>query len=306
MLLSYVLCGSAPVLRALHLGKAGVVSKRRSVAWWAARSSRIEYVERMRTMQIDRFPGEKIEITDLGSLIIERLTDERVVWPQQAVPLVGYMAWPNDAAARGRWLLAHQDNDQSAPSELIRKLKIIQQHWARVADIVHLYFDLVKGRHQERRGGASVGKAISLIKANAKSKGTGTAKLWEVWKTYKDVAHLVTAAVLVSGEAQTRHQSAPFAKRLAQFQPYRMAMLVPELVISVAMTFENDGLSAAPSCKAPLFDPESLWRIPVNINLTSVPPPDRKITTADLAVLSARRAGNRGRANRRWTTPVFD
>jgi hypothetical protein len=70
-----------------------------------------------------------------------------------------------------------------------------------------------------------------------------------------------------------------------------MAMLVPELVISVAMTFENDGLSAAPSCKAPLFDPESLWRIPVNINLTSVPPPDRKITTADLAVLSARRAG---------------
>jgi hypothetical protein len=117
------------------------------VARWAARSSRIEYVERMRTMQIDRFPGEKIEITDLGPLIIERLTDETVVWPQQAVPLVGYMAWPNDAAARGRWLLAHQDNDQSAPSELTRKLKIIQQHWARVADIVHLYFDLVKGRH---------------------------------------------------------------------------------------------------------------------------------------------------------------
>ena len=189
------------------------------MARWAARSSRIEYVERMRTMQIDRFPGEKIEITDLGPLIIERLTDERVVWPQQAVPLVGYMAWPNDAAARGSWLLAHQDNDQPAPSELTRKLKIIQQHWARVADIVHLYFDLVKGRHQERRGGASVGKAISLIKANAKSKGTGTAKLWEVWKSYKDVAYLVTAAVLVSGEAQTRHQSARLRKGSINFSP---------------------------------------------------------------------------------------
>jgi hypothetical protein len=49
-----------------------------------------------------------------------------------------------------------------------------------------------------RRGGSSVGKAISLIDANAKTKGTGTAKLWEIWKTYKDVAHLVMAAVLVA------------------------------------------------------------------------------------------------------------
>jgi hypothetical protein len=59
------------------------------------------------------------------------------------------------------------------------------------------------------------------------------------------------------------------------------------------------GLSVPPSCKGPLFDRDSLWRIPANINLASVPPPYRKLTAADLAALSARRAGNRGRANRR-------
>jgi hypothetical protein len=88
--------------------------------------------------------------------------------------------------------------------------KIIQQHWARVAEIVHKHFDLAQGQHQKHRGGASVGKAIALIDANAKSKGTGAAKLWEIWKRYKDVAHLVTAAILVSGDVQTRHRMAPY------------------------------------------------------------------------------------------------
>jgi hypothetical protein len=158
-----------------------------------------------------------------------------------------------------------------------------------------------------RRGGSSVGKAISLIDANAKTKGTGTAKLWEIWKTYKDVAHLVMAAVLVAGEAQTRHRMAPYGLKLHQFQPFRMAMLLPELVISVAMAIENDGLQYVPHGRAePMFDPKSLWRIPPDINLTPITLPVRKITRADINALNARRAGNRGKAKRRKTTPVFD
>ena len=127
-----------------------------------------------------------------------------------------------------------------------------------------MHSDLAQGRHQERRGGASVGKAIALIDANAKSKGTGSAKLWEIWKTYKDVAHLVTAAVLVCADAQTRHRMAPFGLKLHQFQPYRMAMLLPELVLSVAMTIERYGLEYVPHGRTePLFDSKSLWRIPL-------------------------------------------
>jgi hypothetical protein len=114
---------------------------------------------------------------------------------------------------------------------------------------------------------------------------------------YKDVAHLVTAAVLVSAEAQTRHRKAPYGLKLHQFQPYRMAMLLPELVISTAMTIEVYGLQfVAAGRTESMFDPETLWRIPTDINLTPLDPPARKITKKDQAVLNARRAGNRGRA----------
>jgi hypothetical protein len=262
----------------------------------------------MRTMEIAPFPGERIQISDLESFIKPRLLGEMVIWPDQALPLVGYMAWPNDANARKRWVDAHRPPiDHPAIGALARKLKIMQQHWTRVADIVHLHYDLTQGRHQERRGGASVGKAISLIAAKAESKGTGTAKLWENWTTYKDVAHLVTAAVLVSAEAQTRHRKAPYGLKLHQLQPYRIAMLLPELVISIAMTIETYGLKCvAVGRTEPLFDPESLWRVPPDINLPPLEPPTRRITKTDQAVLNARRAGNRGRRKQRKTTPVFD
>src|SRR5262249_6609514 len=105
----------------------------------------------MRTMQIRPFPGSKIQITDLGYLIKERLTRDLVLRPNQALPLVGYMAWPNDPVMRQRWLEAHQRDDQSTINELLQGLKIVQQHWARVADIVHLHLDLAHGGHQQRR-----------------------------------------------------------------------------------------------------------------------------------------------------------
>jgi hypothetical protein len=258
-------------------------------------------------MEIGRFPGQQSYIFHLESFIKPRMLDDVVIWPDQALPLVGYMAWPNDANARNRWLDAHRPRvDQPALAVLARKLKIIQQHWTRVADIVHLHCDLRRGAYQERRGGASVGKAISLIAANAKSKGTRTAKLWENWKTYKDVAHLVTAAVLVSAEAQAGHRKAPYGLKLHQLQPYRIAMLLPELVISVAMTIESYGLQCVAAGRTDsLFDPESLWRIPPDMNLSPLEPPTRKITKKDQAVLNARRAGNRGKRNQHKTTPVF-
>src|SRR5712672_1749206 len=130
----------------------------------------------MRTIRIRRFPGDRLQITDLQFLIKQRLIDDRVVWPDQSLPLVGYMAWPSDPTMRRRWLNAHRPRiDEPAMDMLVRKLKIIQQHWARVADIVHLHYDLAQGRHQEQRVGPSVGKAISLVAAKAKNKGTGSA-----------------------------------------------------------------------------------------------------------------------------------
>jgi hypothetical protein len=260
----------------------------------------------MRTMEIKRFPGPKREITDLGSLLKGRLTKDLVLWPDQGAALVGYMVWPDDLLERNRWIENHRRNDEEAINNIVRGFKRVQQqHWASIADIVHLHYDLTHGEHQKARGGASVGKAISLISARAKSKGTGTAKLWEIWSRYRAVAHLATAAVLVAGEVQTRHRMAPYGLKLAEFQPYRMAILVPDLVIAVAMTIQDYGLGQISHARTePLFDPETLWRIPTDINVAPLPIPERKVTKEYIAVLNARRAGNRGAANRPKTTPV--
>jgi hypothetical protein len=260
----------------------------------------------MRELQIPGFPGRRINITELESLTKGRLLQDIVIWPNQAVTLVGYMAWPNDEDARNRWIDAYKRNDASELRTLLRKLKIIQQHWARIGDIIQSHYNLTQGRHQLTRAGASVGKAIELIDANARSKGTGRAKLWEIWAAYRDVAHLVTAAVLISADVQIRHRAAPYGLKLHQFQPYRMAMLLPELVIAIARTIEKYGLQHVPHGRTePLFDRKLFWRIPKNIKVAAIPLPVRRLTRTDVEVLNARRAGNRGKAKRRRTTPVF-
>jgi hypothetical protein len=102
----------------------------------------------MRDMEIRPFKARR-KINDLGSLIERRLRAGVITTPEQAVPLLGYMAWPNDETARIHWREAHDVGDESAIRPLLVKFKTIQQHWAKTADIVHLLYDLDSGRHQE-------------------------------------------------------------------------------------------------------------------------------------------------------------
>jgi hypothetical protein len=55
----------------------------------------------MQFMDIPPFP-RKIEILDFASFSGGRLSQQIVLWPKQAIPLVGYMGWPNDLA----WFLS--------------------------------------------------------------------------------------------------------------------------------------------------------------------------------------------------------
>jgi hypothetical protein len=73
-----------------------------------------------------------------------------------------------------------------------------------VADIFNLYSDQIAGQHQARRGGASIGKAITLTAANTQSRGTKASTLWKIWSTYKDVAHLVTAATIICAQVREK------------------------------------------------------------------------------------------------------
>jgi hypothetical protein len=83
-------------------------------------------------------------------------------------------------------------------------------------------------------------------------------------------------------------------------------MLMPDFVLSVALSLQEYGLKNIPqSREQPTLDPETLWRVPPDMNVMPLPPPVRQIDSNGMAVLNARRAGNRGKSRPRKTTPVL-
>jgi hypothetical protein len=62
-----------------------------------------------------------------------------------------------------------------------------------------------------------------------------------MWSTYKDVAHLVTAATFVFAHARNMAGPKPFGPSglsSGQFGQFTMTMLMPDLIIGVALSFE--------------------------------------------------------------------
>jgi hypothetical protein len=248
----------------------------------------------MRTMEVPRFP-KKISFVDLENLYRTRLQQKADVHSSVAIPLLGYMAWPNDTVARQNnteILKSWMDGEDRSPD-----FKLIHLHWGHVADIVNLHHALSEGHHQESRGGASVGKAIFLASKRIRDRGAKQPSLWRHWGEYKDVAHLIAAAILVCFDMQTRNRQNPFVSGFQDLLPIRVACLVPDLIIGIGLTYEKYGLSCAGG-KEPMLDPQTVWGIPPDINIEPVPLPPRPILSEEIVVLNERRAGNRGRANR--------
>src|SRR5262249_27245781 len=77
--------------------------------------------------------------------------------------------------------------------------------------------------------------------------------------------------------------------------PVRVVCLVPELIIGVARTYQEYGLSLV----NPMFDVDTVWRISKSINIDPIEPWVQELTPAQIEILNGRKAGNRGRANRR-------
>jgi hypothetical protein len=259
----------------------------------------------MRTMSIPPFP-DRVEIADFESFTNARLAGEFRL-SQQGSALAGYMFYPASEAVRlsfGSALRAVPD-----PIRLnLKGMRRIQYRWLRVADVFHLYYDMAIGGHQTRRGGATISKAAHLAAKNTKSLGTSEPTFWSAWKAFKDVAPLVTATVLIwdnsrrvfrneyLGAFRTHDDAEPIM--LDQLSPFHIILLMPDFVLAVARSFENFALTKVTSRVDAGLDPETLWRIPEDINVVPVPPPPRAIRVEDRRVLNARRAGNRGKRNR--------
>ncbi|WGJ14154.1 hypothetical protein QEV83_16095 [Methylocapsa sp. D3K7] len=136
----------------------------------------------------------------------------------------------------------------------------------------------------------------------------GKANLWKRWAAYKDVAHLVTAATIICAEAHAIAKVKPlgeFGLPRGQIQLFNVAMLMPDFVLSLALFLQNYGLAHRPQARDELMlDPETLWRISPDMNISEIAPPVRKINQQCIAILNARRAGNRGKRQHRETTPI--
>jgi hypothetical protein len=261
----------------------------------------------MREMEILRFPRE-VKFAEVDYFIATRLTHGATHLTAQASALASYAWSPNDEATRRhiRQILQHSGFDFARQT---RKAGRIQHEWQLVASIFHTWYGLEAGGHQERRGGASLSKAIAVVAAHSKGRGTSEANLWRLWQRYKDVAHIVTAACAVCRQVRLKFARKPFALpgfTPTQFLPVQMIMLMPELVVAVAIAFERQGLEGAGHAQSELpLDPETVWRIPADINVAALSPPEKPIIKEYLITLNQRRAGNRGKALVSKTTPIF-
>ena len=103
----------------------------------------------MRGINIPPFP-RKFENPVPDNLFRTRLSTTVVMWPDQALPLLCYMCFPNDEAARDDLLRTLSSwEDASEPPATLDKLRRIQADWLRVADVFHLYCDLIGGASRD-------------------------------------------------------------------------------------------------------------------------------------------------------------
>ncbi len=118
----------------------------------------------------------------------------------------------------------------------------------------------------------------------------GSCTEWAV--SHKDVAHLVIAATIVCSHARSQAKvpsrdedpewfaSRPFGEfglQTGQFQPFTIAMMMPDFVIAVALWWQKYGLTFVPhSRREPLLDPATAWRFRRDVNVDRVMPPKRR------------------------------
>ena len=143
--------------------------------------------------------------------------------------------WPNDPEARSASLAVLRGWAEGS------RVIPIQTDWARVADVFNVHHDLTEGGHQRRRGEPSTGKAIAVVAGTVRARGAHSANLWRAWTEYKDVAHLVTAATIISADARQRAKVKPFGEfgfDADRLPPFTIAMMMPDFVLSVALSLQ--------------------------------------------------------------------
>ncbi len=279
----------------------------------------------MRTINLPPPAAPPTSPDECVSLYLHRLEVGAMPFWGASQLLVALMAWPNDEATRNTWmatnaaLFVDRDDGVSAASgkdrapdnsaegppspdqvafeafgglrsvtdaallHLHGQLDDIQMRWIRVADILHVVVDMAYDTRVQIRGGTSVSKAVELLECHralpAKS------QLRADWSRFRDVAHLITAAAHIACEGAERTRD---RTTLAILTPI---LLAPEAVLSIALGFQEFGLTTKPYRQTTsLLPTDTLWRVPRSAGPENLFLPFRRLTDAQIDFLAARRA----------------
>jgi hypothetical protein len=244
----------------------------------------------------------------------ERLGADNAPWPHVSVLLTAYLAWPNDEDRRNSFvasclarlgtpsetgtnepavesradinfeMFGGMNAITSAALDLLSgEISQFQRRWLLVADIFQVIVDTAYDKRAVLRGGPSISKAIDLCECEHAV--PGHSQLRGAWSEFRDVAHLLAASAYLA------HQGLARAGAPHEASILKAIWIAPDVVLALAYGPQQFGLEPKPIQKeSPILSPEGLWRVSDSHKPEKPFIVHRRLSDAQLAVLSNRRA----------------
>ncbi len=268
----------------------------------------------MRTMNLPKLPAQPNSAEECIKLYVERAAADNAPLPHISALLTAYVSWPHNEDRRVSLVAsclarlgppsdkrANEPALESLPDvtfemfggmnaiasaaldQLSGEIGQAQRRWLWVADIFQLIVDMAYDERAVLRGGTSISKAIDLCECEHAL--PGHSQLRGAWSEFRDVAHLLTASAYLAHEGLARATAAHEASI------FNAIWIAPDAVLALAYGLQEFGLQSKPIAKDPsILIPEGLWRISDNHKPEKPFIVHRRLSDAQLAFLSTRRA----------------
>jgi hypothetical protein len=269
----------------------------------------------VRTMHLPELPVSAHSRDEYIELYLDRLAANKAPWPEAAMILTAYLAWPNRTERRNSFVatnlvrLGGPANETGHPldtqrrmvpemfggvnaiasaafDELSNEITQFQRQWLLVSDIFQLIVDMAFDQRAVLRRGASISKAVDLCEFEHRL--PGHSQLRAAWSEFRDVAHLLAASAHLAHEGVGQAGSADKASILNSI------WIAPDIVLAFAHGLQEFGLQPKSVRKeSSILDPDKLWRVPTSHKAEEPFIVFRRLTEAQLAFLNSRRVAKK-------------
>ena len=160
---------------------------------------------------------------------------------------------------------SHSDPYEKQQDSVLKQLP----HILAVGTALHLVWSMEAHHRTQLAGGASLSKAISIIREYPVLSRMSERNLWMAWSRYNSAAHLCAVFTLVFHEA-FQGPVGEVDERLKTAYDQNL-----HITLSLAAAYERFASSFKPhGNESPLLDPEEIWRLHgIQPDETFVPPP---------------------------------